>query len=226
MQYNINETYFDVIDTPNKAYILGVMFADGSINKFGRQVILCTTVDNKVWLEDIRNEIGDNPIYVRKAKKEWNQGKDLVSVIFSRKRLCQSLISKNCVPDKTHKMQEPVGIPDELISHFIRGYYDGDGCISWIKRNNVMSIYIVGPKVLAEWLYKHLNINDISCHLCQQKGERVFRVVINNQVSILKFMHFIYKDAEMYLPIKKDKYLDMVATSNAQIWTLVRSTPL
>ena len=61
-QYKINENYFDEIDTPNKAYILGLLYSDGSNTSNYENKRYCITItlkqDDCKILEDIKNEIG------------------------------------------------------------------------------------------------------------------------------------------------------------------------
>ena len=69
-QYSINENYFDKIDTPNKAYILGFLYADGGNSSNYDKKRYCITItlqesDSQI-LYDIKNEIGyDAPIKFR-----------------------------------------------------------------------------------------------------------------------------------------------------------------
>lgn len=57
-KYSLNETYFDEIDTPTKAYILGFFYADGSNCKSKGTIGMSLQESDKVILERIRNEVG------------------------------------------------------------------------------------------------------------------------------------------------------------------------
>jgi intein/homing endonuclease len=45
------------------------------------------------------------------------------------KKLHDDLVKHGCVEKKSLILQFPKDLSQELISHFVRGYFDGDGCI-------------------------------------------------------------------------------------------------
>ena len=72
-QYKINENYFDEIDTPNKAYILGLLYFDGSNTSNYENKRYCITItlkqDDCKILEDIKNEIED--IFIKSRRQDY-----------------------------------------------------------------------------------------------------------------------------------------------------------
>ena len=75
-KYNIDETFFDVIDTEEKAYFLGFLYADGYNNTDRNSVALSLNEDDKEILEKFNNLLQSNkPLqYVEfKAANSSNQ---------------------------------------------------------------------------------------------------------------------------------------------------------
>lgn len=123
---NYNEDYFKSIDTPNKAYFLGFVFADGSIisddKKYRHQMVIKIHPKDKHILERLIDEIeGEMDI--------WHSNtREICQVTFSGKKIVKHLNSNGCGINKTFTIEYP-NIPEELERHFLRGYFDGDGCI-------------------------------------------------------------------------------------------------
>lgn len=126
-KYALNEEIFDIIDSEEKAYWLGFMFADASIDT--NSWVLEFTQKDKEYVESFREFIqSDIPV---KPKTVYFGGKTYVSYRISicSKKLCQSLINKGCTPKKSLNKKFP-DIEERLYLPFIVGYFDGNGSIS------------------------------------------------------------------------------------------------
>ena len=74
----------------------------------------------------------------------------------SEYKIFNDLGNLNCIPRKTFKIDSiPNGVPYNLISHFIRGYFDGDGSVNFNKDKSLI-FQIVGQE---EFLIKNKNSN-------------------------------------------------------------------
>lgn len=126
-KYKINEEYFDTIDTSNKAYLLGLIIADGWTT-VGSTVGLTLKEEDKYILEFLKKELeSEHPITKHKKYNANNFG-------FSNIHISDTLKSYGIVPNKSliidiGNVIEKAKIPNELISCVLLGYYDGDGCI-------------------------------------------------------------------------------------------------
>jgi len=133
-----NDTYFENIDTEDKSYWLGFFYADGYVRKrhdSGQfKLKLCKKDKNHIELfkTNIKSEhiITDGVEFFTKNNKKYKSEYSLLN-IYSLK-LVDDLIKHGCVQNKTQKIRFPI-LKNELIQHFIRGYFDGDGCIYKIK---------------------------------------------------------------------------------------------
>ena len=125
-RYTLNETYFDNINTEEKAYFLGFLYADGYNNETRGVVELSCSEKDKEILEKFSKLVDSNkPVRFIESNGAKSCRIDLCS-----RKLCSALNAIGCVQTKTFKLKFPL-LKEDLISHFIRGYFDGDGCLSY-----------------------------------------------------------------------------------------------
>ena len=123
----INETYFDVIDTPEKAYLIGFIMADGSIRRDSSQLTIAQKKDEQWWILNMIRT------FIQPEAK---------SLTIHNKHLCNSLIDKGIIPNKTYESTSATmqtlwsSIHDDYKYDFIRGLLDGDGCIRWFYQTD------------------------------------------------------------------------------------------
>lgn len=124
-QYYFNFSYFNQVDTSNKAYIIGLLASDGNLykrdNHQGQIQILLHKNDEKL-LKDIVKEIGgDKPLCYFK---------DYVTLTINSDKIYNDLLKIGLYDDKTYSINmNNINIPEEFKFDFIRGYFDGDGSI-------------------------------------------------------------------------------------------------
>lgn len=121
-----DENYFEKINSEDKAYFLGFIYADGCVvndtDKYRYQLSLkIHNKDNHILEEFVK--------YINGEMDIWYHGQRTMSqVVISGKKILKDLETKGIIPNKTFTIQYPV-IPENLERHFLRGYFDGDGCI-------------------------------------------------------------------------------------------------
>ena len=127
----IREDFFEIIDSEEKAYFLGLLFTDGNVSfdkngKRSPQIRLQLKISDIEILEKFREtlNINSNLIYDKRAKKES------ITLSIRNKKLADDLSKYGIVPNKTYLTKHlPKNIPQELLCHFLRGLLDGDGSI-------------------------------------------------------------------------------------------------
>lgn len=197
--YTVNEDFFETIDTENKAYWLGFIYADGSINTSGQSYRLCielSIVDFNHLKKFRRDVMSDAPIKQRKNR-------NTVSIQISSKKLVTDLISYGCIENKTYEgFIDKLDMSYDLSMAFLRGYLDGDGCIS---KNRPVITYTIHSKILVEYIRdlieKHLLIKP---SILMEKT--YYRLVIQNKKSYEVFTDAIYGNANVYLDRKYELY--------------------
>lgn len=216
-QYKINEHYFDKIDTPNKAYILGFLYADGSNCMSKGTITMSLEEKDKNILEQIRNEIGsERPLEFLDYSNKHDFGytyKNQYRLLLFSSYMCKTLEAIGMVPNKSLSVKFPM-LTDELNRHFIRGLFDGDGSICRAQYKNRQSyqhtLTITSTLMVCEKLVDIIEtVLDINCHIYDASNHngitKVFNISGKNQIK--KFMDWIYDGADLKLQRKYDRYI-------------------
>ena len=194
-KYLLNHEYFDKIDTENKAYILGFLYADGNVSNDMYYINIDISENDIDILDNISSEIyKKKPKYIKRIISD----KSYVRLTISSKHMCESLARLGCVPNKTFKIDKIPDIPHELIRHFIRGYFDGDGTVS-IKKKNSLFVSIIGNLQFLEQVSEYLKESDIESRIYKYNGYYYLRII--SLRNLYYFYNLIYKDINsFYLP--------------------------
>jgi len=131
-----NDEFFDNIDTEEKAYFLGFVFADGNV--YNHQLTIEIQAKDRELLERFKKELNLNS----KISYRNRGNTEVCSIRMISEHLCNSLAKYGIVPDKTHKTKHLPELSLAVRPHFIRGLIDGDGWIS-IDKNNYYHIGFV-----------------------------------------------------------------------------------
>lgn len=126
--------YFEQIDTPDKAYLLGFITADGAI------VNTCCSIeveDKDVAVINFARSCINPQATITPC---YYKNKHNMRISFNSKKICEDLQQYGVVQNKSKNIKEvPVDkIPKELLCYYFRGLIDGDGCI---HKNGGISIY-------------------------------------------------------------------------------------
>lgn len=207
------DNYFEKIDTEDKAYFLGLLYADGSINKNG--ITISLQEDDLHILEYFKNKLDlTNNLYFVKKQDDNHKNQYCLSVYSSK--LSKDIINKGCIPNKTMTLKFPTEeqVPNHFIHHFIRGYFDGDGCIS-LQKDGKYIFNICGTEQfiikLQEILIKECNLNKTNIRKPKKKtGNDITSVLVySGNRQLLKIRDWLYKDATVYFHRKKDKFFNI-----------------
>jgi hypothetical protein len=126
VRWQTDRDFFDAIDTPAKAYVLGFLIADGHVNKTGYKVEVSVKESDAGLLSAISGEIGcDAPL--RPMTNRYD-GSTMMRLTFCGKKLISDLNGLGVYHDKSTTATWPE-VPSELEGHLARGLWDGDGHI-------------------------------------------------------------------------------------------------
>ena len=202
--YIYNEDVFSVIDTEEKAYWLGLLFADGCIyNCKGYKTLEITLKSTDVdHLKLFGNFLcGTDRIVKFKGVKLNGKIYPQYKVAACNKKICADLISLGLVERKSLIVEYPK-IPKALQRHFIRGFVDGDGGIS--VDNN--SIYLISGsmdfiKSIIQIIKSELNIPEPKIY--QKKNSKAFQFQYYGD-NCRKIISWLYSDCSIALQRKQD----------------------
>ena len=205
-----NQGYFHKIDSEKKAYFLGLLCADGAIyNDIGNQAVVISLVEkDRELLDAFAADIGYNKKLYHINRSPPRQNMDRLCLY--SKEMAKDVCALGCGPQKSLTLQFPPKeqVPDELVHHFVRGFFDGDGCAC------ISHGYLFYSLVSShDFCYKVKEI--ISSAIGEEIGnvtphhtsEKVSVYRIGGKRAPLKVFEWMYKDASIYLRRKYDKYM-------------------
>lgn len=204
--YDLNHDFFKEW-SPEMAYVLGFFFSDGEVSSDLRFVRIHLHKKDHLILEKI------NRLF--ESKRPIGNYKEASMLRLNSLILVKYLINLGCVPRKSLVLKFPK-IKDEYLSHFVRGYFDGDGSIHFNKPNTI-KITFVGTKEFIEELQRRLNrslkikINPIykdkKIYVCRYYSE-----------DARKLGEWMYKNSKsLYLYRKKDRFDKHMRVRNGRI---------
>lgn len=227
-QYNLDDTFFHNIDSEEKAYFLGFLYADGYIHDKRKYVYLTIQEDDKEILEKFSAILKTNKplLFIKKKTPKTPNWKNQYRLSLTRKTVYSDLKRWGLYQGKSLTLTpcKIIGLSTNLLRHFLRGYFDGDGSFSYYKVRNTYgsSLSIVCTKefnlFFSEFVKKNLNINStLSKRFTDNTNCYNFR--INGNKNVFKFLSFLYNDSNIFLKRKYDKY----KLCNAKYETLDKS---
>ena len=215
-KYALNENFFDIIDNEEKAYYLGFIFADGFVSRSNNNFQLGIHLHKKdsCILEDFRKRIGsESPLKF--------DNRNAVKIRLYSKRLFEQLVSKGCVERKSLvlKFPEHTIVPECLIHHFIRGYFDGDGSIKRLsKSERHVQVEIVSTKeflkTCMDILVKKAHVNYVSIY--RPKNSNIYSITYSGKGNATKIHNYLYKNATIFLDRKKQRFIEYTCLSKIQ----------
>lgn len=211
--YSLNESFFDIIDTKEKAYWLGWMASDGNLYKRdGHQgmVSLAISKEDDQILQRFKMAINtEKPIsYTKDARRETY----MATLQITSNKLYFSLIDKGLCDNKTFLFDLAIlfeHIPLIFWPNFILGYFDGDGNID-IAKNNVISkshVRIIGPLDNMKVFQDKLSSIGIECsiHVDRRKTENFGSIEFVNTTQKYSFLKYLYDSQETSLDRKRER---------------------
>lgn len=198
---NIKEDIFNIIDTEEKAYWLGFLYADGYVcfdkNKKQYSVELGLKKSDFKHVFNFKNFLKtDKKIYYKDKTNSYK-------IQINSKLLVKDLINKGCISKKSLILIFPSKeqVPRNLLNHFIRGYFDGDGSI-FIKGISP-DLRILGTFEFLKSLQNELNIGIIKKDKRHLNNTFYLKLNVKDSLFLLNYM---YKNCNIYLDRKFEKY--------------------
>lgn len=238
-KFKTNHDYFKEIDNEYKAYMLGLLYADGCISqpKGNRQLKLHISLQEEdgYILEKFSKAVINRDVVILNPPSVQKMGwKKRATVTVISNELCNSLISLGCKINKSTVGMIFPDIKDEFIPHFIRGFMDGDGSII-IKKVN----YNYKRKTNHERKIKPIQRYKLKIAFCstdlnflktiaeylptkkiyfnyRQRKQIVYILWIENPEDVKNCLNYLYKDAVYFFKRKHDKIEEFNKTIKSQ----------
>lgn len=196
-KHELNEDYFEQSNEP-VCYWIGFLLGDGTItyNEEKPQYNVRLEIIDEEHVRKLRNALNsDSPIHI----KENGSYQDTYYINFYSKKLCQSIMKRGVVPNKSHKMLRLPDVPDEFERHLIRGIFDADGCVS-ASHSGFFSFS--GCKPLLDDINKKMD--DLLGHqnkVCVNGNTHSLTYSANDDLN--KIHDYLYENSTVWLERKK-----------------------
>lgn len=197
----VDESIFENIDTEEKAYWLGFIYADGYVNN--RQIELTLKESDYEHIKKFKSFMhSEHKISYKKSVKAYR-------ITICSPKIANDLTRLGCFQCKSLTLKFPTEeqVPKHLIHHFMRGYYDGDGSITINLEKKCYLISVLGTSEFLDEYEKN-----ILRAIGRDKPNKRFHngqalgIQYGGRLQVEKICDFLYRDATIYLDRKYNKF--------------------
>lgn len=212
-RHNIDDNYFETIDSEFKSYILGFILGDGCVDSERNKITISLQDRDSDILQKIKTELkfSGEIKFKKRTRESW---KDQKYLSFSSKKIKEDLLKLGVGPRKSLTCDIPnIAFSDELFRHFLRGLSDADGTISLTKSGFVWGL-CSSEKVnlyITDYLKNKLDIKSYT-----RFSKNCYYMNVSKKNNVLKILNWMYKDSNIYLNRKYNKYLQILDNINAK----------
>jgi hypothetical protein len=202
-----NDTLFNKIDSEEKAYWLGFFYADGALS------LKENAFEVSLKLSDTNHLIKLKEFFKAKRNIRYQyKGIQRCRLSLQSKSFKDQLINLGCIPQKSLVLKFPTEeqVPREFIIPFIRGYFDGDGCITYAFRNKKKKVItprltLLGTEDFLKGCMNYLPITNLI--KANKNGANECKEAKWNKEDSIKILNLLYNNANIYLYRKYERYI-------------------
>lgn len=213
-KHHANDAFFDNIDSEEKAYLLGFLYADGYLASDGR--IGCRLkIDDIEIIELLKKYIAiESPIEY--SNNQNFKRKPQVSIRWKSKRLYDRMLELGFCVDKTHTNSHIFNnIPEDFKFDFMRGFCDGDGNVRAEYSKRIKSPYYRTtisfsngtPTIFEDFL---VFLSKYNCSGKIHNYKTYFTLSFDKAFDSYFLASKMYKNANIYLKRKYDKAIKII----------------
>lgn len=235
----IRHNFFSNINFEEQAYLLGFIFADGCVNE-ERHTLSININKQDQYIIDLLKDISpeaytrEHKSYKSIATVRGRQVKNHGSIRtnISSKILIEDLKKYGVIQNKTYTdMHLPIVSDDILLKHFIRGYFDGDGCFTYSIRKPNPKNREINYRISAHWticcktssilleMQKYFTSFGIKTNINYIKRDDMYNLTTSSRKEIIKIFNLLFHNCNYSLPRKYNKIKYYVNTEVSQIIT-------
>ncbi|WP_252241538.1 hypothetical protein [Clostridium sp. ZBS18] len=216
--HSFDEDYFEKIDTEDKAYWLGFIYADGCIceqkrnNKVKSMVLeIGLQINDKTHLDKFNKSINGDCKITHKTNKLKNKEFESCRITVNSVKICRDLINLGCTPRKSLTLQFPKEnqVPKNLIKHFLRGYIDGDGSIMLSTNGRHSRLSILGTKDFLTDMQFRMGWKSNKIY-CSGSNGKAYSLEYSGTYT-LDYLKNLYENSTIYLDRKYKKFKEIIA---------------
>ncbi len=214
-KYSVNTDFFKTIDSHLKSQILGLIAADGCVYKNSLKIHLAET--DKEYLETIKNKLNyTGELHFNKMVNRQNT----YELAIRSDKIFNDLNKLGIVPCKSLTLSFPNTnqVQEKFLNSFVLGYFEGDGCVYINEKTKSASICICGTiefcEKLKELIKKEINVNSAIYKRHKDRETNSWQLMFSGNLQTLRFLNWIYKDADFVMKRKHDKFLRIKSKYN------------
>jgi len=207
-----NNTFFDNINTEEKAYWLGFIYADGYISssplkqegKHAYTFELSLKVDDFTHLEKLKVLLQtQRPILLTETR---------CRLLVNDKHFWETLNNYGCTPNKSLTLKFPdinIFADKNLVRHFMRGYFDGDGCITYVNKEHTrLGMQLLGTKEFLKEYIKYLPdiFKDLTLRHNHNNDQEETYLINTSCNKAYLFFDYLYNNSTAYLNRKYERF--------------------
>ena len=216
--FTCNHNIFDQVDNKDKAYWLGFLYADAynSTKKYTLSLTLKRSDTDHIHKFADFIDIDQKQVKSISIKLK-NKTYKAIKLSIYNKHLSNALSNIGCKQNKSFIISFPIFLNEELVSHFIRGIFDGDGSItySYVKNYKQYKLVFAGTKDLLDNIQNifynkfNIKIKKLTNITKNKNNSWKFEVCGNLQVKIV--MNYLYDDSNESnrLDRKYNRYIEL-----------------
>jgi len=222
-KHQFDEDFFENIDTEAKAYWLGFIMADGCIEqptKWGRPKrlkIQLSAIDKEhlqKFLADINADIEVEEFMPHESTYGTTP---MCRIQINSVKMCSDLAKYGITRNKTGNESMPE-LPGHLMRHFIRGYFDGDGSVTFTEKSSHIGFTSSREFLtqLRDHLYQKIRMSNRINPIPSGKGtggrlKHSYQMGYTREADLFLFYHYIYDNSTTYLERKYVKYSQLIS---------------
>lgn len=202
-KYHYKDNIFNKIDSEEKAYWLGYLYADGYNSQVENYISFTQVEQDKEMVYKFKKFLESNaPIQFRAKPKQNEKWQDVYTLKVTSKQISQDLAKIGCVQAKSLILKYPTILSDDLHKHFIRGYFDGDGSVQ-VNRWEIVGTYSFLDSV-RDIFHKDLELNKTKIY--EREGNKVVTLIYGGRLILEKIYSYLYDKATIFSPRKKENF--------------------
>lgn len=229
----LNENVFNEINDEKSAYFLGLLYSDGNLVKRKKcnswTLSICQSEKDFDIIIKFKEYLETN----RKIIEIKNKDRKYYSISINSEKICLNLMKFGVVSNKSLILKFPEFISDELMPHFIRGYFDGDGSVWEGKRKKMIvkndhkkygfreriiqnvKFNFTGSNTfipyLQEYLINHVGLSKTKLNYSKSKEEHKHcSMEYSGRKNMKKLYDYMYSSATIYGKRKKEKFENII----------------
>lgn len=208
--------FFEKIDSEEKAYILGLMYSDGNVMPYkSKRGAICSyklrirlQENDQEVLRDISKIMCGKDLVTVKERKEvkWSA---IAAFQIGSMDLGHALIKLGCPPNKSSIIRFPTEdqVPKELLRHFLRGFFDGDGSCS---RKAPVAVSFVSNEIMCNQIMEYLAKNKINFKKFYHHKNGYGTINMTGRDNCYELYRFLYSDCILFMRRKRDTLINTI----------------